>query len=261
MMNITRRLFLLVREEARMRVIERLRYPVGLAGSLIFLLFVYGALFGLRLMLGGDGIAASPAQSGNEVLVGLLFWIVIAGSATRIAEMFGSRFDDGIIELMMLSRIPFECLIGLRVFQTLTFTTIFLTATLLPYGLWQDAGSTFLSNVIPVAIITELAATGLGLAIGGMTLHLKKIGPVAGLVYAGSALAIVFAATRPAFEPLLPIVPIFGPVHILMSDEPSMSSAVWVAMLISATTTFMLGAAVFRYFVKRARKRGTIYLT
>ena len=261
MIDIFPRLLLLIREEARMKLIERFRYPWGFVGSLAFLVLVYGALLGLEFMLDD---AAAPSQNlddGRELFVGLLFWIVIAGSATRIAEMFGSRYDDGIIELMMLSRIPFRYLIGLKVVQTVVFTIVFLAMTLVPFALIQKTEVSFLAHIIPIAFVTELAATGLGLAIGGMTLHLKKIGPIAGLVYAGTALAIVFASTRPAFVPWLPIVPIFGPVHVLMVDQPEIELWLWVLMTVSSLITFVIGAAIVNRFLRQARKKGTIFLS
>lgn len=251
----------LAREEARVRLIERLRYPWGILGSVIFLASIYAAMAGLRAMLGLEGRDPSAGPLSGGLFTGVLFWLIIAGSATRVAAMFGRRFDDGLLELLMVSNIPFWGLLTTRMFSTLVATLV--VSGLLIAG-FQFAATTDplpLGRVLAIVFWTELAAIGLGLGIGGMSLHLKKIGPVTGMMYAWTALWLVFAGTRADFAAWIALVPVFGPVHLLLADPAQVSTALWAGIAVSSLASLAVGALAFSRFLTEAKRRGTIYLS
>lgn len=211
-------------------------------------------------MLGLDTVGHSTGPLSSSLFIGVLFWLIIAGSATGVAAMFGRRFDDGLLELLMVSNIPFWGLLASRMVSTLITTLVVITVLIMGFQLAATSDPLPLGRVIAIVFWTELAAIGLGLAVGGMSLHLKKIGPVTGMMYAWTALWLVFAGTRAEFLTWLTIVPVFGPVHLLLATPSTISAGVWIGIAVSSLAALGGGSFAFGRFMTAAKRRGTIYL-
>jgi hypothetical protein len=251
----------LVREEMRAKLIERIRYPFGIVGSVVFTASIYLGLSMLQAMLGGgatfDALTGPP---GIELFIGVVLWLIIAGSSTYMASMFGKRFDDGLMEITMLSNIGMRTIVSVKILGSLVNSIIFACALVFLFQRSTGTAGISIFRVAWTALAIEVGALGFGLFVGGMSLHLKKIGPVTGLLYAWTALALVFAATRPVFSVDLALLPIFGPAHVLLAAPATVSPSVIVGIGLSAAATLVAGAAAFLAFLNTAKRRGTLYV-
>lgn len=136
---------------------------------IIFLLMV-GGFQGMRALtgLGGDTL--------EGLVVGYVLWLFMLTTYQDVWYTLRSEAQEGTLEQLYMSAHGFGWVIGAKVaagfFTNLIMVAVLLAAALLTTGVTVNLD---LLSLLPLVIGTLLGSAGIGFAIGGTTLVLKRI--------------------------------------------------------------------------------------
>lgn len=150
------------------------RYLLNSLGGMITLYLVF-----LLLVGGFQGIRALAGVEGDTVeglVVGYVLWFFMLSTYQDVSYTLRREAQEGTLEQLYMSVHGFGWVMGAKVvagfFINLMFVAVLLVAALLTTGTTVNVD---LFSLLPLVVGTLFGSVGIGFAIGGITLVLKRI--------------------------------------------------------------------------------------
>lgn len=150
------------------------RYLVNSLGGIITLYIIF------LLILGGfQGLKAFAGIEGNTVeglVVGYVLWLFMLSTYQDVSYALRNEAQEGTLEQLYMSVHGFGSVMSAKVvagfFINLLLVTVLLIAALVTTGVTVNLD---IISLLPLVVGTLLGSVGIGFAIGGITLVLKRI--------------------------------------------------------------------------------------
>ena len=150
------------------------RYFLNSLGGMLTLYIIF-----LLVMGGFQGVSALTGVGGNTVeglVVGYVLWLFMLSTYQDVSHTLRTEAQEGTLEQLYMSAHGFGWVMGAKVvagfFTNLIVVSVLLMAALLTTGVRLNLD---LMSLLPLLIGTLLGSVGIGFAIGGITLILKRI--------------------------------------------------------------------------------------
>ncbi|NLL49410.1 MAG: hypothetical protein GX249_12630 [Firmicutes bacterium] len=150
------------------------RYFLNSLGGMLTLYIIF-----LLVMGGFQGVSALTGVGGNTVeglVVGYVLWLFMLSTYQDVSHTVRREAQEGTLEQLYMSAHGFGWVMGAKVvagfFTNLIVVSVLLMAALLTTGVRLNLD---LMSLLPLLIGTLLGSVGIGFAIGGITLILKRI--------------------------------------------------------------------------------------
>lgn len=244
----------------RMSFIEQRRYAfdavVRLATNYAFFLVLF---VGARATLGRS--TAFGDSLGAIVVAMLVFMMAQRAYADHSGRLQAEATMGTLEQLAMspvgLSRVLVLNMMAMMLVQLAT-NGVFLLMMMATTGRWLHLD---LASIIPLLILTVISVHGLGLAMGGLALVLKRVGattPIFGYIF---LMLVAVPVSQAPFFKFLPLSWGAGLIRRVMVDEVSLyampiGDVLFLAGLSGAY--FVAGLLVFRLCERVARERGLL---
>lgn len=251
----------LVAAELRRYGILALRYPVEtLVGVVVTMLVFLGLFAGGRYLAGP---ASAFGSSADVLIVGYFAWLVLVSGLGHLAGEIEGDGKEGVLEAVMSSTHTPLALFAARAVAGLVLAVA--TSAVACAGVAALLGQWPAPRAVALVPLATLAVTalGLGLAAGGLALHVKRIGLVLAPLYLlflplmmvrFESMGGPFAAA--AF--LLPSVPSAALLRAAALPAAPLEAADVLFAAASAVAWLAIGLATFAAGAGIARRRGVI---
>ena len=235
----------------RFRLYELVRYPLGIISGVLLLSILFIGLFQSTLgITGGTGLGRDVAL---RLVQHYLLWSVIITGLSNVSSAIAEDTRTGSFEILLASGISVSlALAGMSLVQSF----IMLMATLavgLVVSVVYGVDGVFTGALFLALVTSAVAATGLGLMLGGLTLVFKEIGEMVSLLQ--FLMLPLFLALDGNPGPAY-LIPGFSGLA-WFAGPPGLSTA--LTAILPALFWFGAGMLVFRFATHRARHKATVY--
>lgn len=237
------------------------RYPLQAVSGLMLTLILF-----MTLLAGIRYVAGPMSQYGDRLdsmIVGYVLWNTLVFAMGEIAAGLEGEGRIGTLEQLFLSPLS-----GTRIFllRALAGQTVVLTINVVILGILLLVTGTRLH--FPLALFLPLATAvgacyGIGLMLGSLALVYKRVAPIIQMSqFALIALIMVpFETWQPtSANPffLLPLVPSAALLRDLMARGQALDPFVFGAAVVNAALFLSLGAVLFHFAVRTAKRQGLL---
>lgn len=244
----------------RHHITEFRRYAFNAVASLtvaylFFLLVFLGSRFAI-----GDGPNYDATLA--EIVVGLMVWLLALQAFTDVAARIGNEAAQGTLEQLALSPLGLRNVLLLRALVRfvlqLAYTLVFLGLMMATTGRRLSLN---LPTLVPILFLTTLGVQGLGFALAGLTLLVKRAQALFGLF---QFMFIGLLALPTTKTPLLALLPLsLGgslATRVMVEDRTILDlHAVDLGLLgLNGVVYLWLGLFLFGRCDRMARDRGTL---
>lgn len=250
-----RRLMLHLLNETRLILHLKRRYWFETILGLCFLLILFGGLVYAVLTVGGLSFD-SGAMDG--MIVGFALWQFAAASYGSASSDVAEETRQRTIEQLYVGPMPFAWLLGIRVLlHLLGGLFVLLIALALIDGLTAGRLNLDLLPILPAVILGAPALVGVGFAMAGLLLLMKKAEIAHGLMY----IALISVVALPAYPvnafALLPYA-LGAAVAKAAASGAAIPWSVYGLIALSSAVYLALGLLFFQAMERRARKLGVL---
>lgn len=234
------------------------RYPVNFLTGLV-------SLFGIFVVIveGGrrfGGTAFSDSLGG--VIVGYLVFMMAQISYQGLASSVTDEAEWGTLERLHMSPLGFGRVMVFVAISNLLISLLWMVL-LLPLTLLFTGKTLALDpvTIVPIALLGLCSVIGLGFVFGGATVVYKRIGNLFQLVQFGIIALIAAPVEQIPWVKAFPIVQAKYLLGKAMREGVSLwsfSPQALGILVVVAVGYFAAGYAVFRLFVRRARRLGVL---
>lgn len=234
-----------------------LRYPIQPVLGLTLILLLFGGFFygvraiGTPTLLGGG----NP----NLVVITYFCWITAMSCAGQISTGLEEDAKIGQLDVLFTSRIPASIIILSRSIASSLSGILLSIATLLLTA--RFAGATIAPSVhlLTAFVILDIALSGVGIALAGLTVAIKRISSLLSIFYLGFGILVAAAvnlepSTENAKLPLLSAVELF--TRACLSQQVPITQQLGALGL--ALLSFAAGLLFFNLCVRHAKHTGSL---
>jgi ABC-2 type transport system permease protein len=175
--------------EVRKNLLVWLRYPLQPAAGLLALFAMFFALsFGLRKL---PGLEVFSHGDPRVIVASFFCWVCAMGSIGHIASELEEDAKIGVLETLFLSRLRSCEIILVRSLASSVSGLALSFAVLWLLSWYSGAGLALGLDAILALVLLDLALSGLGLVMAGLSIVFKRVSSLAPLLYlaAGTLLA------------------------------------------------------------------------
>ena len=255
---------------------------IRLRGELQYYSFNYLAGVALNLILfSGIYFALTKASDTNQVnvfnlLVAYLVWYYASDILSQMSLTVLEEAMLGTLEQVYISRTPIYFVLMARTLLSLLRTSLFIGVFLIiavpAFDLSDYAAGLDVADwaaVAAICVVALSAATGLGLALFGLSILFKRIGAVKVILdFVLLMFSGVFVSVK-ELPPVLQTVASFFPftwalesLRLLVSERVPASELMfrgeWIAALLAASIYLLVGTFVARSCLDAGRRRGAL---
>ncbi len=236
------------------------RYWVNSLGSMITLYVIF------LLVIGGfQGVRAWAGVGGDTVeglVVGYVLWLFMLATYQDVSHTLRSEAQEGTLEQLYMSTHGLGWVMGAKVvagfFTNLVLVVVLLLAALATTGVTLNVD--FLS-LLPLVVGTLLGSVGIGFAIGGITLVLKRIDSYTQMVQFLLIALVAVPAGRVLWMRLLPCS--YGSAlitRVMVGGESLVQLGLWnvAAMFFVGLIHLLLGFGVYKICERKAMLAGML---
>jgi ABC-2 type transport system permease protein len=234
------------------------RYPANAVGGIVVALFFFGLLFYGGRMLAGPALE----ESLSGLVVGYFLWTLSVGAYSAVSNDIGSEVQWGTLERHFTSPFGFAPVAlakGVaKVVRTFVTSSLVLAVMLLLTGARLELPAV---TVVVVAGLAVASVLGLGFAAGGLSVLYKRVGTWLNLLQFGFVLLVSAPAFGLGWTRFLPLAQGSALLQRAMVDGVRLWEfpPVDLAVLLGVAVAYLLlGAVVFHYATRRARRLGVL---
>jgi ABC-2 type transport system permease protein len=254
-------MFRLFQAELKRVWIEFIRYPLDTASTIIITsIFFYGLFLSIRYVAGPNINFGSRLDA---IVVGYVLWTLVTFIVQVIAFGLQTEAQTGTIEQLFLSPYGTLKVFIARALANVT-TSLVMTVSVLCFTMVLTGRYLYFSPLLIFPLITVLlAAYGLSLMMGALTLLFKRVGQMLGLVQFGMFFLLTIPAeswTGPfqALKIILPMTLGAGILRDLMALNISLDLPLIFLALLNGIGYFVLGSLIFLWAERKAKHQGIL---
>lgn len=231
----------------------------------LFVFLLFAEMFGSRALasigfFGGDPI--------SYIIIGSICWGYLWATVVSISGAVVDEISTGTFEAIFLTKAPLYAMITAHIIFSLIVTTV-------PMILLLAIGTTFLNVTIGgnyffallILGLSIIIAVGLGLAVAGLNLVSKKIGPVVPTIQSISLffceVYFPISVLPQSVQPISEFIPFY---YVMKGWRIALSPTfhfglIWqylVTLGCLGMAAIIGGIFIFEHSLKRARKEGTL---
>jgi len=221
----------------------------------IFLLLV-GGFQGVRALV---GVGADTLEG---LVVGYVLWIFMLSTYQDVWYTVRTEAQEGTLEQLYMSAHGFGWVMGAKVVAGF-FTNLIMVAVLLAAALLTTGVSVNLDfwSLLPLVIGTLLGSAGIGFAVGGITLVLKRIDSYTQMVQFLLIALVGAPAGRIIWMRLLPCSYGSALINRVMVGGQNLSQIGFghvAAMILIGVGHLLAGYGIYKFCEQRAMIQGTL---
>lgn len=247
--------------ELKRQWIQQRRFAIdAIAGILAMAIVFYG------LFLTTQYLAGPATQFGNRldsIVVGYVLWTLVSFIIGDIAGGLQQEASTGTLEQIFLSPLPVAQVFLLRAVARLTVTLTQMSIILILLMVLTGRMLNFTPALVLPLITVILGAFGLALAVGSLSLLVKEVRQILGLLPFGLFVALLVPVETwemPArfFGWLLPMTPGAGVLRGLMARNQGLDWGQLAISLVNGGIYFAIGWALFHQAERGAKQQGKL---
>jgi ABC-2 type transport system permease protein len=199
--------------EIRKNLLIWLRYPLQpIAGLLVLFAMFFGLSFGLSKL---PGLGAFSNGDPRVVVASFFCWVCAMGAIGHIASELEEDAKMGVLEALFLSRMRACQVILVRSLASSISGLALSFGVLWLLSWYSGAGLALGLDAVLALVLLDLALSGLGLVMAGLSIVFKRVSTLAPLLYlAGATLLASTISLAPSDErlryPLVSAVEVFS---------------------------------------------------
>ncbi len=249
----------LVGLELRRSWILTMRYRTEAVLSLAFLVVLfYGLAFGTRWAAFGQ---FSVGEGVEGLLLGFICWILATGAVSHVAHDIEEEAKTGTLEPLFLGHPGPGALFLARNTAGLVAGLPMLLLVGLALTLATRSAFHFSPAVLLPLLALDLAASGIGFALGALAIVVKHVRVAVIVVQLGVVALMITRIELPAAPwvvCLLPLAPDIETIRHLMLSGSELTLSTAVLLLANGAAYFGTGLAMFFLAIRRARTLGLL---
>jgi len=247
----------------RMNLLLMVRYRLNFVAQIVAMYLFFGVIF-----FGGSAVAqrvgGMSALGGtfDAVIVGWFLWTMVQSAYASLSSEITQESRWGTLEQLYMSPHGFGRILGMKILAN-TLLSVMMGLVMLFLMLVTTGRSLALNfvTIIPITVLTLLAAVGIGYMFAGLALVYKRVSNVSQLAQFG---LLGLIAAPAADVPLLKLLPLAQGSSML---QQSMRAGVqlWefapldiAILLVTGVGYLIAGHLVFMFCLTLARKRGVM---
>lgn len=248
--------------EFKLAILRSIRYRVGFVSDIL----IFSVVFFIILFT-NDGQGLSLAYNASEsdakvmLLIGYIFWLFSSTALGDSSNVISNEATAGTLETKLLSAVPVPALLLARLASGLIYAMVSMTCVLLLAGIfgWLQGVRAFaLILALLVYIPSIFGMFGIGLILGGISLHHKRVGMLTFLFQVGLLLLTdVLSTNFPVSKYIVPYASGMDIARNLYMQNTVMPLDLILYFVINAFW-FLLGYEAFSLLLSSAKKRGTL---
>ncbi|NLL42530.1 MAG: hypothetical protein GX251_04220 [Firmicutes bacterium] len=236
------------------------RYLHNSVGSMITLYVIFlllvGGFQGVRALV---GVGADTLEG---LVVGYVLWIFMLSTYQDVWYTVRTEAQEGTLEQLYMSAHGFGWVMGAKVVAGF-FTNLIMVAVLLAAALLTTGVSVNLDfwSLLPLVIGTLLGSAGIGFAVGGITLVLKRIDSYTQMVQFLLIALVGAPAGRIIWMRLLPCSYGSALINRVMVGGQNLSQIGFghvAAMILIGVGHLLAGYGIYKFCEHRAMIQGTL---
>ena len=223
--------------------------------SIAFLAFVYlGLFYGARSF-----VPNSQDESFHGLFFGFVLWTFSSQLLLVAYQAVSDSTENGYIEQIYLcpegmAQVVFASMIS-GILNSIFLMVVVANLAMLITGNWVDLN--FLT-LIPLTLFAGVSVVGVGLAIGGITLLIKRAETLI-MIAQGALIAAVSITALPfngfSFIPFAPGVTLGR--MVILENQP-IDQVSFLVVLLNSIAYFTIGYVIYKLCERAARKKGLI---
>lgn len=247
--------------ELRRQWIQQRRFAIdSIAGILAMVIVFYG------LFLTTQYLAGPSTQFGRRldaIVVGYVLWTLVSFIIGDIAGGLQQEASTGTLEQIFLSPFPATQIFLLRALARLTVTLAQMIVILILLMVVTGRVLSFSPALVLPLITVILGAFGLALTVGALSLLVKEVRQILGLLPFGLFVALLVPVESwemPArfFGWLLPMTPGAGVLRELMARNQTIDWGQLVIAVLNGGIYFAIGLFLFQQAERIAKQQGRL---
>jgi len=201
----------------------------------------------------------SQDESFHGLFFGFVLWTFSSQLLVVASQAVSDSTEKGYIEQLYLcsegmTQIVFASIIS-GILQSTAIMVVVANLAMLVTGNWVDLN---FSTLIPLTLFAGVSLVGLGLAIGGIALLIKRIGTL--LMIAQGALIALVSITALPFNGFsyLPFAPGVTLGRMVILENQPIDQASFLIVLLNSVAYFTIGYVIYKFCERTARKKSLI---
>jgi ABC-2 type transport system permease protein len=247
--------------ELKRQWIEQRRFLINSLAGILGLAIVFYGLF-----LTTQYLAGPTTQFGNRldsVVVGYILWALVSFIIGDIAGGLQQEASTGTLEQIFLSPFPATHIFLMRELARLTVTLTQMLAILILIMVLTGRALSFSPALILPLITVILGALGLAFAVGSISLIVKEVRQILGLLPFGLFVALLVPVETwemPARLAgwLLPMTPGAGVLREVMARNQALDWSQLAIAFLNGGIYFAIGWVLFQQAERIAKQRGRL---
>lgn len=230
------------------------RYPLGSLATVAVMALIFVGIYQTSLSIIPNG---TPTDLDRIATVQrYVLWTAMILGFSSVSGSVADETRTGLIEIVWMSRFPPALTLLVRATVTVIISTIISIGIAAAIAAVYGIPGVFSPRFFLAEAAAAIAAIGVGLGFGGLTVVFKDIGSAINLVQF-LLLPLFLSLSAATFGPLL-LLPGFNAVELLGCATCTTGISDWLLFLPSIAW-LVIGYAALTYAVRLSRRRGLVY--